>query len=187
MELFDYAPAIQRKKNKQSTKNQPRYYRVGDARFRDGSKITMQIQSRIVGALQGKKKGAGILDADSINRRQAGWKDWGEGRATLEALAFATKELPLIQAQFQQYFAKPKSTTSVTNELRVILFQCNLIRTYNPTTEPPAVTPVATRTATRSVSQADCSVDDEAPPPLTKRPRGFVLEFYMDEKFFTSN
>ena len=36
------------------------------------SKVTMQIQSKIVGALQGKKKGTRILDPDTVKRWQAG-------------------------------------------------------------------------------------------------------------------
>ena len=66
IELFDIVTTMQRNKNNQTTKNQARYYHFGDAQFCDGSKVALQIQSKIIGALQGKKKGARILDPDAV-------------------------------------------------------------------------------------------------------------------------
>ena len=61
------------KKEKQSNyKESSPYYHFGNAQFRDGSKVTSQIQSKMVGALQGKKKGARILDPDAVKQQQAG-------------------------------------------------------------------------------------------------------------------
>ena len=63
---------IEKEKNNQTTKNQARYYHFGNAQFCNGSKVASQIQSKIVGALQGKKKGARILDPDAVKQQQVG-------------------------------------------------------------------------------------------------------------------
>jgi hypothetical protein len=165
-ETFLCAPSVQ--KEKKTVTCQPRYYLVGDVRLRDGSKMMMTNQNKLIRALQGKKKNAGKAEKDAMKRRQAGWLDWGERRDTANADAFEEHELPSIQAQFHELFDNSDCRQSVAGELHTLLLQSNQME---QTTTNTATNTTATTTATDNNDNNDDSNDDDVTPPPTKRSR----------------
>ena len=123
VEQFQTAPAIRQMKLVVSSR--PRYFLVGNVRG-PNERITMQQQNQLLNAIQGKKA-ARIKDPYVIQRRQVGWKDWGERRWNTESYAFQQKELPAIQQAFEALFDKPDNFGLVAEELRTVLYQSNLI------------------------------------------------------------
>jgi hypothetical protein len=168
VEEFETAPAAHA--TKQTVRNQPRYYLVGDVRS-PSEQMTMKEQNQLCAAIQGTKA-ARIKDPDIVQRHQAGWKDWGEQQWNSHSLAFEQQELPAIQDAFSHLFDEPNNLGSMLKELQTVLLQSNMIKSSSIAMidEPTVETPV--RSAENSAPSAmtvEDNDDNDNDAPLSKK------------------
>jgi hypothetical protein len=110
----------------------------------------MQDQSKLLAAVQGS--GSARLKEEDSQRRQAGWKDWGEEDWTEAALYFDEEELPLLQAKFVSLFVRANNRPSVAYEIRTVLSQSDLISGVSIVTANTTSTTTTTSTSTASTN-----------------------------------
>ena len=149
----------------------PRFLLVGDIRTKNDRVMTMQMQNKLVVAVQGKKA-ARLRDNDAVERRDKGWKAWAEKSVNEESQAYEEHELPAIQETFADLFDDPNDRQSVAKELRTLLIQSNLIQRNNFVSSDESTSDETSETPTNDDEPAVSTPTSDDEPPLKRQKVG---------------